>query len=119
MTTYAEYRAFATSDYWLDKRDAARSRENVINNTGLTRQVRRQRQREAEKPITLSPRLEGALLHLNPGQGLFMTAPYSRITGQRHKRYQPGYSSERIEPSADHSKRYAALFPVLPDTPDL
>lgn len=84
----------------------------IINNTGMSRQVRRQREREGEK-ANLSPQLTNRLAQLLPGQGIFM----QYYPGLGRTLY-VGWPTERRKPRVDHSKRYASLFPVLPDAPD-
>lgn len=80
----------------------------VINNTGMSRQVRRAHERQFDD-APLSLRIIGALSRMYPGQGLFF----------QHGRWLiSGWPNERRTPTRDYSKRYAALFPVLPDAPN-
>lgn len=83
----------------------------VINNTGMTRQVRRAREREFDK-CQLSIPFTTKLAMMYPGQGLFMQRTnFGRIIS-------PGWPNERRTPRNDHSHRYASLFSVLSDAPN-
>lgn len=87
----------------------------VINNTENSRQVRRQRAREAEKEPKLSQRLTMALEYLDEGQGLFMQLVITGGGNHRYRRYIRGYASESRTPSEDYTPRYQALFNLPQD----
>lgn len=99
---YAEYRAKRIR--WADLGGTVSS---AINNTGYSRQLRRSREREFAK-ANLSATLINALGRLHNGQGLFVYGGHMRY-------YVPAWPTETRQPKRDYSKRYASLFPVLPD----
>ena len=104
--SYAEYRDNAIR--WYQLGGPKYVRRSVINNTGLSRQVRRAHEREFDK-VPLSERLLARLSTLYSGQGLFM---------QRGRPLFAGWPNEVRTPIRDYNKRYASLFPVLPDATD-
>jgi len=110
LTSYAEDRA--------RRIEAGPQGGNILNNTGNSRQVRRARERDRDGPINLSDRLNFALAQLIPGMGLFSYSPVSPTIGRRVKRYRAAFTSERMEPIADYSRRYQALF-AMPESPEV
>jgi len=100
MAQDLDYRA------WRAARIESGPRGNAVNNTGNTRQVRRQRERQFED-APLSPSTMELLARLRPGDGIF-----NRYRAGFGVSRSPGAAGETMPPRTDHSARYAHLFRV-------
>lgn len=103
--TYAEFR---DGQAFKAQHDFKLGAGPPLNNTGMSRQVRRARERQFED-APLSFDLTYWLTQRYPGQGLFMQGRY---------RY-PGWPNETRKPRRDNTWRYASLFKLPANAPDV